>query len=129
MQSDPFLRSFNIMISYHSFQLLKVIAVDIPTKCHLKLCMAVRVTKLMSLLPGTELSAAEVEAALNATPQCRKSQQKFLHPDSVDTKICKARKGQGGNTAGQHCHIIAQSDIASQVLTSIRQGMQAMKNF
>jgi len=90
------------------------------------MCMAVRVSKVMALLPSTELSAPQVEAALNASPQCRRSQQKFLHPESTDTVICKARKGQGGNTAGQHCHIIAQSDITSQDLTSIRQGTLKM---
>ena len=89
------------------------------------MCMAVRVSKV-ALLPSTELSATQVEAALNASPQCRRSQQNFLHPESTDTVICKARKGQGGNTAGQHCHTTAQSDITSQELTSIHQGTLKM---
>ena len=86
---------------------------------------AVRVAKVMALLSttGGELNVAKVEAALNASPQSRKSQQKFLRPDSTDTKICKARMGQGGNTTGQHCYIISQSAITVDDLTSIRQGI------
>ena len=79
---------------------------------------------MMALLPTAgELTVAKVEAALNASEQSRKSQQKFLQPDSTDTKICKARKGQGGNTTGQHCYIIALSAITVDDLTSIRQGI------
>ena len=42
---------------------------------------------MMALLTitGGELNVAKVEAALNASPQSKKSQQKFLRPDSTDT--------------------------------------------
>ena len=94
--------------------------------------MAVRVGKVMSLLPsrntsGMELSVSKVEAALRNSPNCRKSQQKFLHPLSKDRRICKSRKGQGGNTVSQHCFIIAQSVTDTDDLDNIREGQFPVK--
>ena len=57
--------------------------------------------------------------------QCKLSQtqQKFLHPLSKDTHICKSRKGQGENTTSQHCFVIAQSVLDADDLAAIREGM------
>ena len=90
--------------------------------------MAVRVGKVVPLLPslttsGMELSVAKVEGACQNSANCRKTQQKFLHPLSKDIRICKSRKGQGGNTASQHCFVIAQSVLDADDLAAIREGM------
>ena len=52
------------------------------------------------------------------SPHCKKSQQKFLHPDSTD-KICKGRKRQGG--AIQLRNTATSSDRPA-VIETIRQG-------
>ena len=90
--------------------------------------MAVCVGKVVPLLPslttsGMELSVAKVEGACQNSANCRKTQQKFLHPLSKDTRICKSRKGRGGNTASQHCFVIAQSVLDADDLAAIHEGM------
>ena len=70
-----------------------------------------------------ELSVAKGEGACQNSANCRKTQQKFLHPLSNDTRICKSRKGQGGNTASQHCFVIAKSVLDADDLAAICEGM------
>ena len=90
--------------------------------------MAVDVGKVVPLLPSLttsnmELSVAKGEGACQNSANCRKTQQKFLHPLSKDTRICKSRKGQGGNTASQHCFVIPKSVLDADDLAAICEGM------
>ena len=98
---------------------------DVQTTCHLKECIAIRVKPLLvavnSLAVTTPLK--ELVKAFEASSDCRKSQQKFLHSRSTDITIKKARRGLGGNTSTQHCIIIAQRSLDQEDLDKIRQGM------
>ena len=85
--------------------------------------MAIRTSQVLSLLPNKTVDyGLRVQAALKESPHCKKSQQKFLHPESNDMQICKGRKGQGGNTVGQHCHIIKQITVDPNDIEKICKG-------
>ena len=106
-----------------SLQQLKCISVDIATKCHLGMCIAIRVDKALSLMTTKpRLTAAAVTKALERNPHSRKSQQKFLHPKSEDVETVKGNKGCGGNTTTQHCYTIQQSMLDKHNLQKIRKG-------
>ena len=86
------------------------------------MCIAVRVEPLFAAIK-LPVTLPEVIKALEASPSCRKSQQKFLHPKCMDTAIKKARRGLGGNSTTQHCVIIAQAVLDESHLENIRQGI------
>lgn len=106
-------------------QQLKVIAVDVQTKGHLNVCLAVRVSSLLALLPDVETFNEDRlrQAFATLSTWCRKSQQKFLNPKSTDITLNKGRRGLGGNTVTQHCFIISQEKIPQDAVCRIRQGI------
>ncbi len=105
-------------------QALKCIAVDVGTFGQLGTCTAVRVGEAITLLREFDLwetsaGKSAVEAELLRETYCRRSQQKFLHPRSVDQKIRKSSRGVGGNTALQRCIIVQQTHLDGGHLAQI----------
>ena len=78
------------------------------------MCTAIRVRQLIEVLKDAGMSSRsvtkeEVEAELLSRGGNRRSQQKFLHPKSSESKIKAAIKGVGGNTTTERCIIVSQS--------------------
>ena len=102
---------------------------DVQTRGHLNVCLAVRVSSLLALLPdGQNFNMDRLRQALAASTWCRKSQQKFLNPKSTDVQLNKGRRGLGGITATQHCYIISQEKVPHDAVCRIRQGILFILN-
>ena len=96
------------------------------------MCTAIRVWHLIDVLKDAGMSCRsvtkeEVEAELLSCGDNRRSQQKFLHPKSSDSKLHAAVKGVGGNTTTERCIIISQSlgTLNLDHLDKIRKGLLA----
>ena len=110
---------------YTFLLLLQCIIIDVETRGQLGKCIAIRTAEALALLqPAVNISKATFEAQLLSTGKARKSQQKFLHPKSRDTKIQAPSKGVGGNTSNQRCIILQQthSSVNQDHLNMIREG-------
>ena len=113
-------------------QLLKCIAMDVATRGRLGVCVAIRVPLPLDALTSTLRKKHEdvnplyckgvVEASLLAIKESRRSQQKFLDPDSKDTELRPATRGLGGNRVLERCIVIQQNHFEEHIVDRIRPG-------
>ena len=100
---------------------------DVPTACHLGICIAVRTTEAIPLVneqlnPEDKFNSSSLETALKLSGLGKRSKQRFLRSTSKDTSVIHARKGSGGNTVPYKCFIIKQDEIQVDILQLLREG-------
>ena len=91
------------------FQALQIVSVDVPTACHLGICIAVRISEavpLVNSILNTDLkfSISSLQTALKISGLGKRSKQRFLK-------------------ASSKCFIIDQSKIPDEVVELLRKGI------
>lgn len=107
-------------------------AIDVATRGSLGRCLAIRVGDVLGVLKSKgvdiSLSRVDIEGDFLSGP-ARRSQQKFLHTSSTDTRVRHPCKGIGGNTQMQRCIIVQQEYIEEDILENLRKGTCRYQNW